>query len=305
MSESLSVASTELVDSYPFTPQTQTVNGFRLSYLDEGSGDPVVMLHGNPTWSFYYRELVLALRNRFRCIAPDHIGCGLSEKPSADDYSYSLEQRVADLDHLLDQLQVTENVTLVLHDWGGMIGMIWATRHPDRVKRIIASNTAAFPLPSTQRFPRSLWWGRNTRLGAWLILHRNAFVRAAASWCVTRRPLALEARAGLMAPYNSPENRIAVLKFVQTIPLEPSDPGYDLIQSTAAQLKLFQGIPLLLLWGMRDFVFTPTFLAEWQRYFPSAETHTWPDCGHYLLEDAHEEVIPQIEKFLSRHPIGM
>ena len=111
------------------------------------------MLHGNPTWSYYYRNLVAALRDRYRCIVPDHIGCGLSDKPQPPRYDYSLASRVEDLTALLDHLGVRENVTLVLHDWGGMIGMAWAARHSRAVKRLVILNTAAFHLPKSKRFP--------------------------------------------------------------------------------------------------------------------------------------------------------
>ncbi len=290
-------------DLYPFTGRTIDRPGGRLHFLDEGAGDPVVMAHGNPTWSFYYRNLVLALRDRYRCVVPDHIGCGLSDKPPESLDDYSLKSRIDDLEALLDRLGLRENLTLVLHDWGGMIGMGYAARHPERVKRIVASNTGAFPLPKTRRLPRSLWLGRNSRLGAWLILKHNAFCRAAARWCVTRRPLPPKVRDMYLLPYDSPEHRIAVLKFVQTIPLVPSDPGYDIVAGVEASLPKFRDVPTLLLWGMRDFVFDEHFLAEWQRHFPHAETHTWPDCGHYLLEDATDEVIMRVKDFLAKHPI--
>ena len=290
-------------DLYPFTGRTIDRPGGRLHFLDEGAGDPVVMLHGNPTWSVYYRNLVLALRDKYRCVVPDHIGCGLSDKPPAEKYDYSLKSRIDDLEALLDHLDLRENITLVLHDWGGMIGMGYAARHPERIRRIIASNTGAFPLPKSKRLPRSLWLGRDTRLGAWLILKHNAFCRAAASWCVTRRKMPADVRRMYLMPYDTPENRIAVLKFVQTIPLQPTDPGYDIVAGVEASLPKFRGVPTLLLWGMRDFVFDRHFLAEWQRHFPHAESHTWPDCGHYLLEDAGDEVIIRVKEFLAKHPI--
>jgi haloalkane dehalogenase len=288
---------------YPFHGHFLARAGGKLHYLDEGAGQPIVMLHGNPTWSFYYRNLVLALRDNYRCIVPDHIGCGLSDKPPLSAYDYSLKSRIDDLEALLDHLNLRENLTLVLHDWGGMIGMAFAARHPGRVKRIIASNTGAFPLPETKRLPRSLWLGRNTRLGAWLILKHNAFCRAAAKWCVKRRPLLPEVRAMYLQPYDSPQHRIAVLKFVQTIPLKPSDAGYDIVSDTAASLSKFANVPTLLLWGLKDFVFDRHFLAEWQRHFPHAESHTWPDCGHYLLEDATDEAIMRVREFLDKHPL--
>jgi haloalkane dehalogenase len=274
-----------------------------MSYLDEGAGEPIVMVHGNPTWSYYFRSLVLALRGSYRCVVPDHMGCGLSDKPSVSQYDYALKSRVDDLESLLDSLGLRENLTLVLQDWGGMIGMAFAARHPERVKRIIATNTGAFPLPKSKPFPWSLWLGRNTRLGAWMILKQNAFCRIAARWCVTRRPLPREVREMFLKPYDTPEHRVAVLKFVQTIPLSERDPGYDIVRDTAASLHRFASVPTLLLWGMRDFVFDRHFLRDWQRYFPHAETHQWPDCGHYLLEDATDEVIMRVREFLVKHPI--
>lgn len=292
------------VDLYPFTPRSFLRNNLRLSYLDEGpaDGEPIVMLHGNPTWSFYYRNLVLALRDRYRCIVPDHIGCGLSDKPSREEYDYSLQSRIDDLEALLESLSLRDRVTLILHDWGGMIGMAWAVRHAHRIRRVIASNTAAFPLPAQKRLPWTLWVARNTRIGAWLILRLNAFCRAAARWCVTRRPLPPEIRSMYLAPYDTPEHRLAVLKFVQTIPLKPSDPGYAIVAETARSLGRLQHLPVLLLWGMKDFVFDHHFQAAWRSYFPQAESVAWPDCGHYLLEDAGREAIMKIKDFLERHP---
>jgi cis-3-alkyl-4-acyloxetan-2-one decarboxylase len=285
---------------YPFASHFFARDGIRLHYLDEGTGDPVVMLHGNPTWSYYYRNLVAALKGRFRCVVPDHVGCGLSDKPQPPRYDYSLASRVGDLTALLDRLGVRENVTLVLHDWGGMIGMAWAARHVAAVKRLVILNTAAFRLPKAKRFPFRLWLGRSTRLGAWLIRSRNAFARHAANVAVTRQPLPPDVREWYLKPYDSWENRVAVLKFVQTIPLKPTDPGYDIVSETESALPKFVDTPALVCWGMRDFVFSREFLDEWRRRLPKAEVHEFAGCGHYVLEDAADEVIPIVERFLSR-----
>jgi cis-3-alkyl-4-acyloxetan-2-one decarboxylase len=288
---------------YPFTGSRLDRPGGRLHFLDEGRGAPIVMLHGNPTWSFYFRNLVLALRDSHRCIVPDHIGCGRSSKPARGDYEFSLKSRIDDVEALLDAVGVREKVTLVVQDWGGMIGLGYAARHPDRVARIIATNTGCGRLPASKGFPWSLWLGRNTKLGEWLILQRNWFCKFAAKWCVTRKPLAPDVRAMYLEPYDTPAHRLAVLKFVQTIPLKPSDAGYDIVVQVEETLKQFAKVPTLLLWGMKDFVFDRHFLADWQKHFPHAETHTWPDCGHYLLEDAHAEVIVKMKEFLAKHPI--
>jgi haloalkane dehalogenase len=278
------------------------LQGLRYHYLDEGGGEPVVMLHGNPTWSFYYRELVRALRGEYRTVVPDHIGCGLSDKPGDDRYDYTLKQRVLDLEALLDHLELRDNLTLVLHDWGGMIGMAYAHRHPERVKRLVVLNTAGFRMPAGKRLPRSLWLFRNTPLGPLLIRGLNAFSRGAARYCA-RRPLSGAVRAGYLAPYDSWRNRIAVLRFVQDIPLAPGDRSYELVREVEEGLHRFRETPLLLCWGERDFVFDLDFLAEWQRRFPQAEVHRFPEAGHYVLEDAAAEIIPLVRDFLKRHPL--
>src|SRR5262249_16685978 len=153
-----------------------------------GEGEPVVMLHGNPTWSFFYRNLVAGLRETHRTIVPDHVGCGLSDKPDDRGYDYTLARRVDDLEALLDHLGLGAGLTLLLHDWGGMIGMAYASRPPDRVRRLVGLNTAAFRLPAGKRLPWSLWLCRKTPLGPLLVRGLGAFSRGAVRFCC-RRPL--------------------------------------------------------------------------------------------------------------------
>ena len=285
---------------YPFTGRTLELGGLRYHYLDEGSGPPLVMLHGNPSWSFYYRHLVRALAGRYRCIVPDHIGCGLSDKPGDDRYDYTLPRRVDDLERLLDELGITDRITLVLHDWGGMIGMTFASRHPERIRRLVILNTAAFPLPKTKRFPLALRICRDTWLGALLVRGFNAFSVAASRVGCKRHPMPAELRALYQLPYDTWQNRIATLRFVQDIPLAPGDRNFDLIADVAAGLDRFRSLPMLICWGERDFVFDRNFLAEWEHRFPKAEIHRFADCGHYILEDARDEVVPLVSRFLER-----
>src|SRR6478735_11436548 len=146
---------------YPFDPKRIEIRpGIALSYLDEGprDGEVLVMLHGNPSWSYYWRHLVLGLRDRYRCIVPDHVGMGLSDKPddargASPRYDYTLQWRVEDLATLLGALGITGPVTLAVHDWGGMIGFGWALSHLPQVRRLVVLNTAAFPLPAAKPMP--------------------------------------------------------------------------------------------------------------------------------------------------------
>ena len=275
------------------------LDGLKYHYLDEGAGDPVVMIHGNPTWSFYFRNLVKAVSSQFRAIVPDHIGCGLSDKPDAQTYNYRLKSRADDLEHLLNHLDLKENITLIVHDWGGMIGMVYALRYPERIKRLVIMNTAGFFPPGDKGLPLRLWLVRNILpFAVPAVLGFNLFSRAAL-YMASRKGLSKDVRAGLTGPYNSWKNRIATLKFVQDIPVSKKDPSYSLVKNVDENLHKLSGIPMLICWGRHDFVFDSVFLAEWQRRFPHATVHEFSDAGHYVLEDAADEIIPLVRDFLN------
>jgi haloalkane dehalogenase len=290
-------------DLYPFKSHWLEPRGLKLHYLDEGPSEapPVLMLHGNPTWSFYYRNLVMALRGRFRCIVPDHIGCGLSEKPPVGagpgQYDYRLQSRIEDLDTLISELKLEQPVTLVVHDWGGMIGFAWAVRNPGRIARLVIMNTAAFPLPADKRMPPALSLVRDSALGAFLVQRFNAFAGIASRICF-KKPVDKRIRKAYTLPYDTPANRVATLRFVQDIPLSQKDPGFDILAETAEHLGLFKDLPCLIAWGEKDFVFDQPFLNRWLEIYPEAEVHRYPDCGHYILEDGGRELIGKIRAFI-------
>jgi len=277
-----------------------------MHYLDEGPGDaPVVlMVHGNPTWSFYYRNLVLALRDRYRCIVPDHIGCGLSDKPGSAQYPYTLEQRISDLGKLMDQLPPKTHINLIVHDWGGMIGFGWAVEHQEQIACMVIANTAAFPMPPEKKLPAALWLVRNTKLGALLVQGLNAFSGLAARVAFSK-PVSAEIRKAYTGPYDSWDNRIATLRFVQDIPLKPDDSGYDIVSTTESRLQNFSNNPCLLAWGEKDFVFDIPFLNKWKRIFPHAEVLSYPDCGHYIFEDGGQALMQAVSDFLDKNESGL
>ena len=191
----------------------------------------------------------------------------------------------------------------MLHDWGGMIGMAFASRHPERIKRLVILNTAAFLLPASKRLPRSLWLCRNTPVGALLVRGFNAFSRGAVRYCATRQ-LEPAVRAGYLAPYDSWSHRVAVLRFVQDIPLSPGDRSYATVQAVQDGLERFRDVPMLICWGERDFVFDVDFLAGWEQRFPAAEVYRFPAAGHFVLEDAGAAIIPLVRDFLRHHPLA-
>ena len=298
------MASTAFPD-YPFQPRRLEVRpGIAMSYLDEGprDGEVVVMLHGNPSWSYYWRHLVLGLRDRYRCIVPDHVGMGLSDKPGDDRYAYTLQSRVHDLATLLDRLGIAGPVTLAVHDWGGMIGFGWALSHAAQVRRLVILNTAAVPLPPAKPMPWQLSFGRDSRLGALLIRGINAFSGVASHVGVERRmPPAV--RRAYVAPYDSWANRIATLRFVQDIPLREGDRAWPLVAQAGQRLGEFADRPAFIGWGLRDFVFDRHCLAEFTAALPRAEVHAFEDANHYVLEDKHEVLVPAIRKFLDGAPV--
>ncbi len=282
---------------YPFRSNFFNCGGLMYHYLDEGEGFPVVMVHGNPTWSFYYRDLVLALRKKYRVIVPDHIGMGLSEKPGDDRYPYTATRRMEDLGALVDHLGLKRFV-LVGHDWGGIIGTAYASLNPDRIAGMVMMNTAGFIWPVTKRLPFALFSAR-IPLGSDLFIRGlNVFARGAIVIGMKRNRMPKDVARGLLFPYGSWKDRIAVHRFIQDIPVKPGDPGYDMGLLMESKLKLLRDKPLLLCWGMKDFIFCKKMLGEWVRHFPGASVHRFEDAGHYVLEDAREEIIPIIENFI-------
>ncbi len=283
---------------YPYQSNYHTIDGLKYHYIDEGKGEPVIMVHGNPTWSFYYRSLIDALKENYRTIAVDHIGCGLSDKPDTSDYDFRLESRVSDLESLIDSLDLDKKITLIVHDWGGMIGLAYAIRNIDKIGRIVITNTSGF-LPPGNGIPFRLWIMRYlTPFAKPATLGMNLFSVAALHMAPVKK-LPQDVKKGLTAPYNTWNNRMATYKFVQDIPLKPKDFSYSLVDFVDKNLEKLQHIPMIFCWGEHDFVFSMDYFFEWQKRFPDAPKHVFPSAGHYLLEDEPEKVSSIIKDFLN------
>ncbi len=282
--------------TFPFAPHYAAVNGVRLHYVDEGRGEPVVLLHGDPTWGFLYRRFIPPLSRRRRCIVPDQMGMGKSETP-ASPYPYRLSHHIANLEGLLLSLALTD-VTLVLHDWGGPVGLGVATRHPGRIKRLVLMNTwASAPWPGAP-FPRVLEIIRSER-GERFVLDRNGYLEPALVGTTYHRERLTESvMAAYRAPFPTSQSRLALLCWSRDIPVVDTDPSYADMKHIEHGLPQFSDRPVLLVWGMRDPVLPGPVLRWWQRVYPQAASHEIGDASHFLQEDAPEEVVDRIEAFL-------
>jgi cis-3-alkyl-4-acyloxetan-2-one decarboxylase len=285
---------------YPFTSRQLDLGGHRYHYVDEGQGQTLLLVHGNPTWSFYWRNLFRSLSPRYRVIAVDHMGCGLSDKPR--DYPYCLARHIDNLVELVERLDLRE-VTLLAHDWGGPIGLGAALAQRQRFARFVLFNTAAF---RSRRIPWRISACRVPLFGRLAVQGVNAFARAALRMAVCHPERMTPAvRAGLLAPYDTWQNRQAIYRFVQDIPLSKKHPSHATLLGIEERLSQLSECPWLFLWGMRDWCFTPEFLERFLTFFPRAEVQRYADAGHYVVEDAHERIAPAVDDFIQRHPLAL
>lgn len=283
-----------LAKQYPFEPRRFDTGRGTMSYLDEGGSDEaVVMVHGNPTWSFFYRNVVLRLRGRMRCIVPDHLGCGLSDKPAS--FDYTLSEHIRNLSALLDSLGL-RRIHLVVHDWGGAIGLGAALSHADRLGRVVVLNTAAF---ADKRIPLRIRICRLPVVGEVIVRGFNGFAAPAARMAVVR-PLDSETKAGFLFPYGNWADRIAVHRFVRDIPTAGVSPSGRALAAVEARLGVLRERDVRILWGGGDFCFNRHFYERWLQLVPAAEATWFASAGHYVLEDAREECLSAIERHLVR-----
>ncbi|MBB3204647.1 haloalkane dehalogenase [Rhodopirellula rubra] len=291
-------------DLFPYKSETLLIDGKALRYIDtkvpsSDSELTLLCVHGNPTWSFYYRRAVERFSPRCRVVAVDHIGCGRSDKPAASEFAYTLAAHRDNLIRMIDELDL-QNIVLLAHDWGGAIGLSAVHERRDRLRGITLLNTAAFPPPY---MPRRIAACRWPIVGTPAVRGLNMFARAAITMAMSRTKLSADAARGLLAPYNSWANRVAIDRFVRDIPLTPDHPTLATLQQLEADLPDFSNVPIQLIWGMKDWCFRPECLRRFQQVWPHAAVKELATTGHYVIEDSPEETLETMEAFLSQFGI--
>jgi cis-3-alkyl-4-acyloxetan-2-one decarboxylase len=275
-------------------------HGVRQAVIDEGPREAkltFLLLHGNPTWSYLYREFIQRLSPVYRVIAPDHVGFGRSDKPR-DPRWYTLERHIGNLDKVLAELR-PERVVPVVQDWGGPIGMGWATRHPDQIAGAVVLNTWAFVREPRMKLP---WLFRFLVLGkgGWRrSTQSNIFVEMAVARSGPRR-LTDEELQPYRAPFPTPDDRVGIARFPQLIP-QTHDQGHESWATMAAiedGLRKLREKPALIVWAKKDRAFRKAQLQRWQQVFATVDgPHLLEQAGHYLQEDAPGPILDQIERW--------
>lgn len=274
--------------AYPFAPHYDEVDGGLMHYLDEGTGEPIVFVHGTPVWSFVYRHLVRELRQDHRCIAPDHIGFGLSAKPPG--WGYQFADHARNLAALIDRLGL-DSFTLVVHDLGGPIGLSYALDNPGRVKRLLLCNSFMWPMVDEFAVPAAgkLFGGP---LGRFLYLNLNASARSLLPLVYgDRSKLTPAIHRQYLAPFPRPDDRHGMYAFAQQM-ASGAHWTAGLWERRAALAEL----PARIVWGMKDVAFAPKFLARWRTVLPQAEVSELPGAGHFVQEEAPDACVDALRQ---------
>ncbi len=289
--------------TWPYEPRWLYTDGIRLHYVDEGprDGQPVVMLHGNPTWAYLYRNFIPPLVEAgYRAVAHDELGFGRSDKPKRQ-REYSIQRHAQHFAALMDELGLA-GVTLVVQDWGGPIALAWAVDNPDRVRRLVVLNTFTGHIPPGSKVPTPFRLLRAPVSGELLVKGGHVFVRQLLFKKAVAKPerLGENERAAYLAPHPSWDSRTGVLAYPRLIPWDAGNPTRPLGEHVEAHLERLAQVPTLICWAMQDPAFPSRVLATWKQRFPSAEVHELADASHYLQEDAHETIVPLLLDFLGR-----
>jgi haloalkane dehalogenase len=272
---------------FPFESHFANIDGAQIHYIDEGQGPVFLGMHGNPTWSFLYRHIVSALRDRFRCIALDYPGFGLSEAPAG--YGYTVAEHSRVVEGFVNVLEL-EGITLMVQDWGGPIGLSVAVRHPERFRALVIGNTFGWPMngdKTAERFSKLM--GSDVP-GGFLVKRLDVFTKVALPGGMKRTKLSKAEKAMYQGPHPTPESRIPV----HVMPREILA-AYTLLSEVEQGLPRLASLPALIVWGDRDPAFRESQRLRWERTFPNHRTVILKGASHYIQEDAPDEIVAAIE----------
>ena len=277
---------------YPFAPKRFRTPAGEMSYVDEGQGDAFVFVHGNPSWSFEHRELIQHFSQQYRCVSADHIGFGLSDKPT--DWSYLPAAHASNLESLLESLDL-HNITMIVDDWGGPIGLSYAIHHPERIQNIIITNTWLWSVKNDgyyQLFSKMM----GGFIGRWLIKRFNFFVNGVLPMIFAdRKRFRRELQRYYQLPLADPNQR----KGCYTLPWEIIGSS-EWLQSLWEQREALQGKVKLIAWGTKDIAFRKKERETFARAFPEAPVVIFEDAGHFVAEEQPEKLITAIETHVLR-----
>lgn len=278
-------------DAYPFTDRRATLQAGRMHYVDEGRGEPILFIHGTPTWSFEYRHLITALSVARRCVAPDHFGFGLSDRPAT--FPYTPEAHAAALREFVERLDLRD-LTLVVHDFGGPIGLPLALDQPGRVKRLVVINTWMWPFDDDTDMQKK---GRiaASPLGRWMYRNLNFSLRILApSAYGNRKALTPAIHRQYLEPFRDKDARVLVLHALARA-INGSRDYYASLLQRADRLR---ELPALIIWGLKDSAFRPHLLARWKKLLPDAKVIELADAGHWPHEEEPEAVVQALKTFV-------
>ena len=285
----------DLGGTFPFEARfLQVAEDVRLHYVEEGTGDPVLMLHGNPTWSYLYRKIIPPVAAAgFRAIAPDHMGFGRSDRPSGH-RRYTLRSHVDNLLTFVRELDLRD-ITLVMQDWGGPIGFGMAVEEPARIARLVIMNTGVGVFPGEVQLPfHGPFLQRG--LGEMLCLGANLFVEGMPGG-MRRESATEEVMAAYRAPFPDYYSRVPILALVRDVPIGHEHPSAPYMAEIGSRMGSLD-VPALLVWGMRDHMFPAPILEFWKATYPGARVVELPEGRHYLQEDEPEAISEAIASFL-------
>lgn len=291
--------------SWPYKPKWYDSKDGRMHYVDEGprDGRPIVMVHGNPTWGYLYRHFIKAVTAQgYRAIVLDHLGFGRSDKP--DDASlYEIQKHGDRCEALLESLDL-QDATVLVQDWGGPIGLTWAARHPERVRSLAILNTFCHRPKGKVALPVPLKMFRTGGIGEFMVKGLHAFVKVFLfkAGLVHPERLTRQDKAAYLAPHPTWSSRTSVLVFPREIPDGPQGRVSEFTASINQQLvPNFKDKPVFIAWPMKDIAFTPDMLEGfWLADFPHADVLRIENAGHYIQEDAHEQIMPEFMRFLGK-----